>query len=85
MRRGFEVAIGGNHNVAPGRYLVAKYQHQSGLDFVSGAPCPAQSVHGPGFAFSTAVNVQALLSREPRIGQARLLRCGHVAHRGHRV
>ena len=41
QRHEFELAFGGNYNVAPGLYLVAEYQyeqrHQGGFDFLTGA------------------------------------------------
>jgi hypothetical protein len=41
QRHEFEIAVGGNYNLAPGLYLVAEYQyeqrHQGGFDFLTGA------------------------------------------------
>jgi hypothetical protein len=41
QRHEFEVAFGGNYNLAPGLYLVGEYlyayRHQGGFDFLSGA------------------------------------------------
>jgi hypothetical protein len=71
QRREFEVAFGGNYNLAPGLYLVAEYQyeqrHQGGFDFtggcVSGAANCLSTVRGAsrdgrgqGILFSTVVN-----------------------------
>lgn len=60
QRREFEVAIGGNYNIAPGLYLVGEYQfearHQGGFDFVAGAVGPTRDSHGQGITFSTVVN-----------------------------
>jgi hypothetical protein len=63
QRREFEVAFGGNYNIAPGMYLVGEYmyefRHQGGYDFVAGAVGPGgftRDVHGQGILFSTVVN-----------------------------
>jgi hypothetical protein len=71
QRREFEVAFGGNYNIAPGMYLVGEYmytyRHQGGYDFtgacVSGSS-NCLSTHagstrdgrGQGIMFSTVVN-----------------------------
>jgi hypothetical protein len=63
QRREFEVAFGGNYNLAPGLFLVAEYmyeyRHQGGFDFVAGAVSPNGSTHdskAQGVLFSTVVN-----------------------------
>jgi len=60
QRREFEMAFGGNYNIAPGLYLVAEYQyeqrHQGGFDFVAGAVGPTRDVHGQGVTIATVVN-----------------------------
>jgi hypothetical protein len=67
QRREFEVAFGGNYNIAPGMYLVGEYmyeyRHQGGFDFVAGAATTStggavatRDVHGQGIMFSTVVN-----------------------------
>ena len=60
QRREFEVAIGGNYNIAPGLYLVAEYQyeqrHQGGFDFQAGAVGPTRDAHGQGVTLSTVLN-----------------------------
>ena len=60
QRREFEVAFGGNYNIAPGMYLVGEYmyefRHQGGFDFVAGAVAATRDIHGQGLMFSTVVN-----------------------------
>jgi hypothetical protein len=63
QRHEFEVAFGGNYNLAPGLYLVGEYmyeyRHQGGYDFNTGATAPGTATHdgrGQALMFSTVVN-----------------------------
>jgi hypothetical protein len=63
QRREFEVAFGGNYNVAPGLFLVAEYmytqRHQGAFDFVAGAPTAngsSRDARAQGVLFATVVN-----------------------------
>jgi hypothetical protein len=67
QRHEFEVAFGGNYNLAPGLYLVGSYmymmRHQGGFDFNTGSVAVAggkatftRDVHGQGITLSTVVN-----------------------------
>ena len=63
QRREWEIAFGGNYNLAPGLYLVGEYmyaqRHQGGFDFAAGAVGPAgftRDSRAQGILFSTVVN-----------------------------
>ena len=63
QRREFEVAFGGNYNLAPGLYLVGEYmyqqRHQGSFDFASGAVTTTgftRDSRAQGILFSTVVN-----------------------------
>jgi hypothetical protein len=61
QRHEWEVAFGGNYNVAPGLYLVGEYmyqyRHQGGYDFNTGSVATGtRDAHGQGILFSTVVN-----------------------------
>jgi hypothetical protein len=63
QRGEFEVAFGGNYNLAPGLFLVAEYmyqqRHQGGFDFGAGAVSPnglTRDARAQGVLFATVVN-----------------------------
>ncbi len=63
QRREFEVAFGGNYNLAPGLYLVAEYmymtRHQGGFDFIANTGAVGtvtRDAKVQGIQFSTVVN-----------------------------
>jgi hypothetical protein len=60
QRREFEMAFGGNYNIAPGIFLVAEYQyearHQGDFDFSAGAVGPTRDARAQGVTLSTVVN-----------------------------
>jgi hypothetical protein len=67
QRHEFEVAFGGNYNLAPGLYVVGEYmymmRHQGGFDFNTGAVAVSggkatftRDIHGQGILVSTVVN-----------------------------
>jgi hypothetical protein len=63
QRREFEVAFGGNYNLAPGLFLVAEYtyetRHQGSFDFASGGVTTTgftRDSRAQGILFATVVN-----------------------------
>jgi predicted porin len=68
QRHEWELAFGGNYNIAPGLYLTAEYmymyRHQGGFDFNTGlitvshtgAATFTRDIHGQGIQISTVVN-----------------------------
>jgi hypothetical protein len=68
QRHEWELAFGGNYNIAPGLYLTAEYmymyRHQGGFDFNTGLITVSHTgqatftrdIHGQGIQISTVVN-----------------------------